>query len=715
MVALNDSIRYLTGVGPKLAEKFASLGVETAEDLLRYYPRRYLDRSKIAPLKNVKIGSEVTVIGTVVRIDKKFSPRTKKKILTVDISDGEGYLSAVWFNNWWHADKMPEGTEVSFSGKVVFNYGKLQMSNPAYDILGDGGDGRDGFGDLTGGQAPLQTQNRLVGGLTPVSARNTGRIISLYPANAEIQTNTIRRIVTNLLAGLGYIDDSLPPEIIRERSLMPLNDAYRQIHLPDTIDGLRAARKRLIYDELFFVELGLGMRKARLERTEQGVSHTITGKLIDEFYSGLPFEFTGSQKRVLAEIAGDLADTKPMHRLLQGEVGSGKTAVAVAALVMAVNGGYQGAIMAPTEVLAEQHAVKIAELLPPTVRLAILTGSTPAADKTALLSRIATGQVDIVAGTHAVIQEGVEFGNLGLAVVDEQHRFGVRQRIGLRKKGASPDVLVMTATPIPRTLALTLYGDLDVSVLDELPAGRREIETIVAGKKQRKDAYELIRQQIVMGRQAFVVCALVDESDKMELKAATAEAARLREEIFPDLKVALLHGRMKSAEKDAVMTAFRAGETNILIATTVIEVGIDVPNATVMLVENAERFGLSQLHQLRGRIGRGEHKSFCILFADPVTEDAAERIKAFEETTDGFALAEADLRIRGEGQIFGAKQSGLPDFKIASIVRDIEILIQARDDAFALVANDEKLAQHPELLSEVKKRFTGNTEWLLSG
>lgn len=713
MAALNDSIRYLTGVGPKLAEKFAVLGVETAEDLLRYYPRRYLDRSKIAPLKQVKIGSEVTVIGTVVHVDKKFNPRTRKKLLTVDISDGEGYLSAVWFNNWWHADKMPVGTEVSLNGKVVFNYGKLQMSNPAYDILGINEDGETGRLEDGEKEKPgVSSQSR---SLAASQTQNTGRIIPLYAANADIQTNTIRRIVTTLLGSVGFIDDPLPEGIIKERGLMPLNDAYRQIHLPDTIDGLYAARKRLIYDEFFYVELGLGMRKTRLERTAQGISHTISGKLIDEFYAGLPFELTGSQRKVLGEISGDMSGPKPMHRLLQGEVGSGKTAVAVAALVMAVNGGYQGAIMAPTEVLAEQHAIKIAELLPPGVRLAVLTGSTPAAEKATLLARIAAGQVDIVVGTHAVIQEGVEFSNLGLAVVDEQHRFGVRQRIGLRKKGVSPDVLVMTATPIPRTLAMTLYGDLDVSVLDELPAGRREIETIVANKKQRKEAYELVRQQIAMGRQAFVVCALVDESDKSELKAATAEAEHLREDIFPELKVTLLHGRMKPAEKDEVMTAFRAGETDILIATTVIEVGIDVPNATVMLIENAERFGISQLHQLRGRIGRGEYKSFCVLFADPVTDDAAERIKAFEETTDGFALAEADLRIRGEGQMFGAKQSGLPDFKIASIVRDIEILIQARDDAFGLVALDEVLEGHPKLLSEVKKRFKANTDWLLSG
>ncbi len=696
MVALTDSIRYISGVGPKLAEKFVSLGVDTAEDLLRYYPRRYLDRSKIAPLNKLKLGQEVTVVGKVVAVDKKFSPRTRKKILAVDISDGAGYLSAVWFNNWWHADKMPIGTEVSFSGKVAFSYGKLQMTNPAFDILGaqkeEGGsaEGTTGF-------------------------HSTGRIIPLYPANADIQTNTIRRVVVNLLGSLPPLDDPLPAEIKRRRHLGDLNAAIRDIHLPDLIEDLRAARRRLIYDEFFTLELGLGMRKTRLAATERAVTHSISSPLLDKFFAGLPWRLTDSQQRVLNEILTDMAAPKSMHRLLQGEVGSGKTVVAVAALVAAVGGGFQGAIMAPTEVLAEQHALKIAEMLPAGMEIALLTGSTPAPAKEKIIAGVQDGSVDIVVGTHAVIQGNVDFKNLGLAVIDEQHRFGVRQRLELRRKGAAPDILVMTATPIPRTLSLTLYGDLDVSLLDELPSGRQEIETIVADQKHRDEAYELIRQQIALGRQAYVVCALVDESEKVDLKAATAEAARLKDEVFPDLAVGVIHGQMKSSEKDAVMTAWRDGSLNILIATTVIEVGIDVPNATVMLIENAERFGLSQLHQLRGRIGRGEHKSFCILFGDPVTPDAAVRLKVFGETTDGFELAEADLKIRGEGQVFGAKQSGLPDFRIASVVRDLAILLEAREDAFAMVAADPELANHPQLLDDVRRAFSGSTDWLHSG
>jgi len=695
VVSLTDSVRYVTGVGPKLAEKFHSLGVETALDLLRYYPRRYLDRSAVSPINKVKIGEEVTVIGTVVKVDKKFLPHRRKKILTVDITDGDGYLSAVWFNNWWHADKMPVGTEVSLSGKVVFSYGRLQITNPAYDIFGSEESDKEEK--------------------TSAPRWNTGRITPLYPASGEIQTNTIRRVVVNLLESLPPLPDPLPGAFIKTRGLMPLHAAMRQVHLPDDADSVRASRKRLIYDEFFYLELGLGFRKARLEKNLKGYKHDTHGELVDTFFDGLPFKLTADQIRVIEEIKEDMEKPAPMHRLLQGEVGSGKTAVAVAALVMAVNGGYQGAIMAPTEVLAEQHALKIAELLPDGVNLALLTGSTTTAKRADILEKVKKGEIDIVAGTHAVIQEGVEFKKLGLAVVDEQHRFGVRQRLELRKKGDAPDVLVMTATPIPRTLALTLYGDLDVSIIRELPAGRREIETIVADQKHRAEAYELIRQQSAMGRQAYVVCALVDESDKLELKAATVEADRLRSEVFPDLKVAVLHGQMKQADKERIMSELRAGDLDILIATTVIEVGIDIPNATVMLIENAERFGLSQLHQLRGRIGRGEHKSFCILFADPTTDEAKERMKAIAGTTDGFELAEADLRIRGEGQLFGPRQSGLPDLRIASVIRDLPLLIEARDDAFALVKTDPELNRHPAVLAEVKSRYGDRFGWLMSG
>lgn len=707
MVSLTDSVRYVAGVGPKLAVKFQKLGVETAMDLLRYYPRRYIDRSTVSPINKLKLGAEVTVIGTVVKVDKKFTPRQHKKILTVDITDGAGYLSAVWFNNWWHADKMPPGTEVSFSGKVVFGYGRLQMSNPAYDILGNDEreEGKKGIGE----------EGRETGTKGIEEGWNTGRIIPLYSASSEIATNTIRRIIANLLDSILGLPDPLPEQFRRARGLVPLDAAVRQIHLPDDMSAAVAARRRLIYDEFFYLELGLGLKKARLDKALKGLPHKTSGPMVDAFFSALPFALTDDQKQVIEEVKADMEKPAPMHRLLQGEVGSGKTAVAVAALVMAVNGGFQGAIMAPTEVLAEQHALKIAELLPDGVMLALLTGSTTGSKRAEILAKVAKGEIDIVAGTHAVIQEGVEFKKLGLAVVDEQHRFGVRQRLELKEKGDAPDVLVMTATPIPRTLALTLYGDLDVSIIRELPAGRREIETIVADQKHRGEAYKLIRQQIVMGRQAYVVCALVDESDKVELKAATAEAKRLQKEVFPDLKVAVIHGQMKSSEKERIMAALRCGELDILIATTVIEVGIDVSNATVMLIENAERFGLSQLHQLRGRIGRGEHKSFCILFADPATDDAKARMKTIAETTDGFALAEADLRIRGEGQIFGPRQSGLPDLKIASVIRDLTVLLEARDDAFALIKSDRELANHAGLLAEVKDRFGDKFDWLMSG
>ncbi len=688
MLNLDANVRYVKGVGPRLAEKLGKLGVATVEDLIYYVPRRYLDRSNVLKISDIKVGEDVTVIGEVKTVRKSITPRQHRKILNVDIFDGSGYLSGVWFNQLYHADRLSTGTEVAFSGKAVFNYGKLQIVNPSYDILREKED--------------------------PV---HTSRIVPLYPAVAGLSSNMIRRLVKNLIDSGIRIEDPLPEDIMKQKGLMPLTPAIRQIHFPDDITITARARERLVFDEFFFLELGLALRKNRLEKTNKGISHKTEGKMLDEFLAGLPFKLTSSQIKVLDEIAQDMKKAAPMHRLLLGEVGSGKTVIAVAALVTAVQGGYQGAIMAPTEVLAEQHALRLQELLPGSVRSVLLTGGQSATEKKHIHDKVKKGEVDIVIGTHALIQESIDFHDLGLAVIDEQHRFGVRQRISLREKGRLTDILVMTATPIPRTLALTLYGDMDVSILDELPAGRQEIETLVRDQKHREDAYDLIRQQIRMGRQAYIVCPLVDESDKIQVKAASAEAERLRNEVFPDLRVGLLHGQMKSEDKESVMKEFRKGDLDILIATTVIEVGVDISNVTVMLIEDAERFGLSQLHQLRGRIGRGEHKSFCVLFADPVTDDARERLRVIQKTGDGFKLAEEDLKIRGEGQLFGPKQSGLPDLKIASLVRDIKTLVSARDSAFAVIDKDPMLAK-PEnslILEEVKKRFAEGAEWLFSG
>lgn len=693
MLRLGDSVRYVSGVGPKLAERLKTLGIETAEDLLYYFPRRYVDRSKLLPIANLKVGEEVTVVGVVRRVKKSQSPRRRVRILSIGIFDGTGYLYGVWFNQDFHAQRLKEGVEVAFSGKVIFSYGQLQMINPSYDILGE-----------------VDTLSK--------DAVHTGRIIPIYPATSILSSNMIRRLTKTLLDNQPRIVDPLPVTFRNRYGYLPLQVALHQVHFPDDDISIRRARERLVFDELFTLQLGLVLRKKRLEKGEKGIQHRTEGPLLDRFYEKLPFSLTESQKRVIREIQQDMFQPSPMHRLLQGEVGSGKTVVAVAALLTAVSGGYQGAIMAPTEVLADQHFLNIRNLLPNGVTAALLIGSTQPKEKEELKAKIRESEIDIVIGTHALIQEGVEFKKLGLAVIDEQHRFGVRQRINLREKGpVYPDVLVMTATPIPRTLAMTLYGDLDISVLDELPAGRKEVETIVADQRHREDAYELIRQQIRMGRQAYIVCPLIDESDKLQVKAVVREAERLKEEVFPDLRVALLHGQMKSTEKDKIMADFRQGDLDILIATTVIEVGIDIPNVTVMLIEDADRFGLSQLHQLRGRIGRGEHKSFCILFADPTTEEGKERMRAITNSNDGFTLAEEDLRIRGEGQLFGPRQSGLPDLKIAKLLRDMPVLIKAREEAFKIIEKDPLLraSENRLLLEEVKKKFAGNVNWLFSG
>jgi ATP-dependent DNA helicase RecG len=504
------------------------------------------------------------------------------------------------------------------------------------------------------------------------------------------------------------------------------------------------ARNRLIYDELLRLEVALALRKRRQTEEATGFAHRPTGELVDRFVSRLPYQLTGAQRRVIGEIVSDLMEAHPMHRLLHGEVGSGKTVVAVVTLLHGVEGGWQGAIMAPTEVLADQHYLGVTGLLAeaglspepfgvgsqlgmdslfgsdePAVHIGILTGSTASANyrpditRAALLEDVASGQIDVLVGTHALIQEGVRFSNLGVVVVDEQHRFGVAQRVMLKEKAESiePDLLIMTATPIPRTLSMTLYGDLDVSGLDEMPPGRLPVETTVLGRSHESRAWEKIEEAISSGRQAFVVCPLVEDSPKVEAASATAEHRRLSA-LMPGLRVGLIHGQLRPAEKDAVMSAFRSQEIDVLVSTTVIEVGIDVPNATVMVIEDADRFGLSQLHQLRGRVGRGEHPGVCLLIADPATEEAEERLDAMAATNDGFELANVDLMIRGQGTVFGARQSGMADLRLAHIIRDFELLSAARHDAFSLVDHDPDLSRHPELADEVRALLGDSVEWL---
>ena len=563
---------------------------------------------------------------------------------------------------------------------------------------------------------------------------------------------TIRELVHRALDRLPPLDDPLPAEVIRDERLAPEDEALRAIHFPDDPQALEQARDRLKFDELFALELGVAYRKRRLEREATGVAHDVEGDLVERFLAGVPFKLTAAQRRAMKEIADDMAEPRPMNRLLQGDVGSGKTVVALHGAMAAIQSGHQATIMAPTEVLAGQHLLTVRALLGPVegrdiltvpeqgpdasgqqsllagpespsperaVTYALLTASVTGRDRRRVLEAIGSGAVDLVIGTHALVQEGVEFADLSLAVIDEQHRFGVHQRITLKEKGVHPDVLIMTATPIPRTLALTYYGDLDVSVLDELPAGRQPVLTSVARTgAERAQAYRLVHDEVTAGRQAFVVCAAIDEKNRLEVKAAEQEAERLATDVFPDLRISLLHGRLRPAQKASVMEAFRKRESDVLISTTVIEVGVDVPNATVMLVENAERFGLAQLHQLRGRIGRGGNRSSCVLFDEsgPENEEARTRLEAMVRTTDGFELADVDLLLRGEGTLFDIRQSGLPDLKLARLAEDSELVGRARARAFAVIDADPQLDAHPALLELLRHTFTGDAiEWLFHG
>ncbi len=686
-------VTTVSGVGPVVAKALAKLGIPTVADLITHYPFRYLNPADLIKLGDVREGQEVVVRGEVVEVDKRYIPKRKLSIVTVGIYDGTGYLYGTWFNRDYIADYLKAGVTVSFRGRVEFKYGKLQIANPLFDVLSEAGK----------------------------EAVHSRSIVAIHAATEGLSATRLRRLIKAALDACPPLPEVLPAGIVRAHRLVARDSAVREVHLPTGLRMLKASRRRLIFEELFVLQAGLALRKARRQRVVGGIAHPPPGRLHVGFLAALPFKPTGDQLRAIKEIDADMARTYPMHRLLLGDVGSGKTLVSVAAALTAIEGGHQAAIMAPTEVLAVQHYRSILRLVEGlTVNVLLLTGADRAAEGKAKLGEIASGEAQLVVGTHALIQEQVRFKSLGLAVVDEQHRFGVRQRVLLKEKGAFPDVLVATATPIPRTLALTLYGDLDVSYLREMPGGRNRLErvkTFVCDESLRERAYEKIREEIAEGRQAFIVCPVIHESDKLEVKAALAEADRLRREVFTDLRLGLLHGRLGSEEKTREMGRFAAGELDVLISTSVVEVGVDVPNASVILVEDAERFGLAQLHQLRGRIGRGRWPGWCILFAEAGTEEGRQRMEAIRTIQDGFELAEADLAIRGEGQLFGARQSGLPDLKMARLTRDIEVLKEARRAAFELVEGDPDLrrSDNAALGCEVKDRFGAALDWLFEG
>ncbi len=705
--------------GPPAADVLEGLGISTVRDLLHHYPRRYIDRSQVSRIGELKIGAYATVVARVKRVGKR-QTRRRQSMVTITLYDGSGYLDLTFFNQPWTASIYKEGYEVAVSGVAQLYRGRLQLANQEIELL------ESGDQDLV----------------------HTGRITPIHRATEGITTRTIRELVWRALERLPALPDPMPEHLVRAESLQPFDLAIRHIHFPGSQPELAAAIERLKFDELFVLELGLAFRKHRVERAETGVAHAPDGALLERLYRTLPFSPTDAQRRATAQIDEAMGRPRPMNVLLQGDVGSGKTLVALHAALVAIGSGHQAAIMAPTEVLAGQHFRQVAALLggsgaieylelastgkpdaaqpslldpepldehEPRVAYASLTAAVTGKDRARIIQGIATGDVDLVVGTHALVQEGVSFADLSLAVIDEQHRFGVHQRMALKGKGASPDVLIMTATPIPRTLALTYYGDLDVVVLDEMPKGRQPIRTQIARTQtERQAAYELVRREVEAGRQAFVVCAAIDETNRNQVRAAEGEAQRLATDVFPDLSVEVLHGRMRPMEKERVMDGFRSGRHHLLISTTVIEVGVDVPNATVMLVENAERFGLAQLHQLRGRIGRGTHLSTCVLFdeSEQTNVEARARLEAMVRTTDGFELADEDLRLRGEGTLFDVKQSGLPDLKLARLADDLDLVKRARVRAFATIERDPDLTGEPGLLAELRSRFEGSIDWL---
>ncbi len=676
----------LSGVGPKKADGLAALGIVTVADLLMHYPRRYLDRTNQARIADLAIGEEGMVLGVVRRVQSRRT-RNRRSLVEVDVTDGSGYLRCTFFNQAWRAAQLKGGTNAVFFGKLEEFQGRRRMTNPVVDLIGD----------------------------------RTGRIVPVYPQSgkAGLTTWELGDWVEEALERAGDFADPVPADVLERLDLVDRTTAMRGIHRPQSGDDHRAARRRLVFDELLRIQVVLVRRKRELERSAVGVAHDLRAGLVERFRQRLAFPLTAAQDRAIAEITADLAAPVPMHRLLQGDVGSGKTLVALTALLVAVQGGHQGAFMAPTEVLAEQHFLGIRALLEgltlPSegdnlfgdrpVRVELLAARTTASERARVGAALACGQVDLAIGTHALIQEDVAFRSLGVAVIDEQHRFGVEQRAALGRKGtAVPDVLVMTATPIPRTAAMTVYGDLDVSVLDELPPGRTPVATRWARTElEEVEAWANVRDEVANGHQAYVVCPLIEESDKLEVRSAQETYERLRTGELAGLRLGMLHGRITGKDKVLVMEAFRDGRVDVLVATTVIEVGVDVANATVMVVIDADRFGLAQLHQLRGRVGRGPATSWCHLLADGdgATPDAHARLSALEHTTDGFELAEVDLGLRGEGTLMGAHQKGRNDLRLASLRRDGVWVGRAREEAFTLVDGPGGLDAHPLLVEEV--------------
>jgi len=661
-------VQFVRGVGPARARALESVGVRSVEDLVLYAPRRYIDRRRCTPISELQEGKQVTILAEVLAAGVT---RGRRSRFIARVSDGSGIIQCVWFRGVpYIKSAMNTGDLVVLSGKVSSYRGKMQLAHPEFEVVGCAD-------DLDEGEDLLE------------EALHAGGLIPIYPLSAQLRavglaSRGLRRIVRNALDGLrDYLEDPLPRSQRAQRELMQIGEAFEELHFPSSTEKAEEARRRLAYEEFFFMELVLAER-SRSIRLREGTAFRTWGPLVRSYLEGLGFTLTGAQQRVLAEIFEDMGSPRPMNRLLQGDVGSGKTVIAACVMLTAVENGMQAALMAPTEILAEQHASRLEqEFARLDVRVHFLTSRLSGAGRSSVLDELRSGTPAVVIGTHALIQEDVDFSRLGAVVVDEQHRFGVLQRGALQAKGKDPDVLVMTATPIPRTLAMTLYGDLDTSIIDEMPPGRLPVETHWISIEKREQVVERVRRALDDGDQIYWVFPLVEETESSDLRAAVESYEWMRSGPLRDHNLGLIHGRMKPEEKDEVMERFRSGEVELLVSTTVIEVGVDVAGASMILIEHAERFGLSQLHQLRGRVGRGDAKAVCVLLAgEDITEEGTRRLQAMNETTDGFKIAEADLEIRGPGEFFGTRQHGLPDLRIASLITDQKLLTQARTDAF---------------------------------
>ncbi len=685
-VNLDSSLGQLKAAPPSVLSRLEKMGVTTVRDLLYFFPRRHLDYSQLNTVSQLEIGRDQTVI--VLVWEARLTVLGGRRGTEAVLGDETGNVRAVWFNQPYLAKKLSTNSRLMLSGMVSLFKGQKVFESPAWE--------------------PYEEAETI----------HTGRLVPVYPLTEGLYPKAVRQLTKAAVdSWAGLLGEFLPPGLLHACGLAGLAQAARQAHFPDDQETRGRAVRRLAFDELFLLQMAVFSRKRQWQQAQPGRALSPRPEVVERFLASLDFDLTLAQQRALDEVLKDIARPQAMARLVQGEVGSGKTVVAVAALVAAVAAGFQGAFMAPTEILAEQHYRTLSTLFGDgngreNITVALLTGGRRTAGKAELYRKVAAGEVDIVVGTHALIQKEVVFNRLGLVVVDEQHRFGVLQRSALREKGYHPHMLVMTATPIPRTLALTLYGDLDLSVIDQLPPGRRRIKTRWAEPQKREAAYGFVRSQVAEGRQAFIMCPLVEESEVIATKAALAEYDRLSHWVFPTLRLGLVHGRLRSAEKEAVMHRFREGELDVLVSTPVVEVGIDIPNATVMLVEGAERFGLSQLHQFRGRVGRGQHASYCILMADDPSQEAQERLKIVEEVHDGFVLAEEDLRLRGPGEFFGTRQSGMPDMKMARLT-DLPLLELAREYAHNMFEQDPNLSdkEHKALAAELRRLYGEGGEW----